>query len=156
VGNLRIVPVAGFDWLVEIIKGQKEPVQGWWSREYGHLRPSPTAVYTTEISSTSIFAWVMYPAKGEVTAIKVDRLLSAPEVMRLIISIPGCAPQEIILQMDESLFTTLDNGDKFTGKCAILSQDQPPLIAYGRLTDRTGYLLCQHPAMVNNPAPDTA
>lgn len=56
VGNLRIIPVSNLSWEVQIIQGQEDPIQGWWSREYNHKVPNPTAVYSTDIEESAIFA----------------------------------------------------------------------------------------------------
>ena len=65
--NLRITPVAGPDWQVQLVEGQTSPrVQGWWSREYNHKEPNPTAVYRAHLDGGSTFAWLLLPDKGSV------------------------------------------------------------------------------------------
>jgi hypothetical protein len=64
-GNVRIVPSDGSQWDIRLIKGQESPeIQGWWSREYNHKAPSPTAVYNRTVDESSIFAWLILPATG--------------------------------------------------------------------------------------------
>ncbi|MBI2421640.1 MAG: alginate lyase family protein [Candidatus Hydrogenedentes bacterium] len=64
-GNVRIVPAIGTPWELSVIKGQEAPViQGWWSREYNHKAPAPTAIYSQNVEQTSTFAWLIVPAKG--------------------------------------------------------------------------------------------
>lgn len=68
-GNLRVQPVGGIPWRVDIVKGREKPVQGWYSPVYTKKVPSPTAVYTADIPGTTTFAWVLLPARGDVPAV---------------------------------------------------------------------------------------
>jgi hypothetical protein len=75
VGNLRIAPVAGFDWAVETVKGQEPAgihgtMQGWYAHGHHNWEPSPASVFTARIGKTSAFAWLLLPARGEVPAIR--------------------------------------------------------------------------------------
>lgn len=71
--NLRIVPIGDTQWETEIIKGQEKPfIQGWYSAEFGVKVPNPTIVYTTEISGSTTFAWLLVPAKEMVPKIKAE------------------------------------------------------------------------------------
>lgn len=62
-GNLRIIPASNLQWSLDLVRGQKDPVQGWWSPKYNVKVPSPTAVYSARIAKPTTFAWVLYPAK---------------------------------------------------------------------------------------------
>jgi hypothetical protein len=86
-GNLRIVPVGGVGWSVDIMAGAKKPIQGWYSRLYGEKEPCPTAVYTAQIPGTTTFAWVLLPAKGAVPAADTRILSSRPERIELRVQI---------------------------------------------------------------------
>jgi hypothetical protein len=59
---------------VKIIKGQKEPVQGWLpdaSLGYGGIRPIPTAVYGKEVRGKATVLYVLYPSpKRAVSPVK--------------------------------------------------------------------------------------
>jgi len=61
--NLRVIP-AGLDWEYRIVEGQESPLQGWYSEEYNHAEPSPTAVCETDVDGTATFAWVLAPGEG--------------------------------------------------------------------------------------------
>lgn len=70
-GNLRIIPTDNLSWDINIAKGSMKPIQGWWSKEYNHKQPNPTAIYSSPISTTATFAWILCPAKGVVPPIDV-------------------------------------------------------------------------------------
>ena len=70
--NLRIVPIGNIKWQTEIVEGQQAPfIQGWYSENYGVKTPNPTVVYTTTITQTSTFAWLLIPALGPVSEVDV-------------------------------------------------------------------------------------
>jgi hypothetical protein len=73
--NLRIMPVGTPGWNAEIITGQEEPFkQGWYSGTYGVREPNPTVIYTTPISGSVTFAWVIVAASGEVPKFSIEFL----------------------------------------------------------------------------------
>jgi len=82
-GNLRIIPVGGMRWQVEVVLGQERPVQGWYSRLYGEKVASPTAVYTAELPGTTTFTWLLVPARDEPAALSATVLSSRPERVEL-------------------------------------------------------------------------
>lgn len=89
-GNVRVSPSEGLRWEVDMVEGQEEPeIQGWWSREYNHKEPCPTAVYTCEIEESTAFAWCLFPAKGPVPAVSVDLLERDAETYRIKVSGEG-------------------------------------------------------------------
>lgn len=145
VGNLRIIPVADLDWQVKIVKGEKDPVQGWWSPEYGDLRESPTAIYQSQITTSTTFAWVLFPAQGRVPTLQVQRLPTAAGVVRLRVAVPGQEATEIVVQLRASQPIELADGCRFEGNCAILRPAQAPLVAFGSMTDKDGMAIAQHP-----------
>ena len=70
-GNLCVTPVSGLDWELHLIKGQTEPeVQGWYSRAYGEIEPTSTAIYSTKVSKSEVFAWILTSARGQVPPVK--------------------------------------------------------------------------------------
>ena len=92
VGNLRITPMAGFDWAVETVKGQEPAgihgtMQGWYPWE-----PSPASVYTARIEQTSAFAWLLLPARGEVPPIQGEIVENTDEAISVRIRRPGQEP----------------------------------------------------------------
>ncbi len=90
-GNLRVVPVGGVGWSVDVVAGETKPIQGWYSPIYGTKEPCATAVYTAEIPGTTTFAWVLVPAKGAVPEADTRILSSRPERIELRVQI---APKE--------------------------------------------------------------
>ena len=87
--NLRITPVAGPDWQVDFVKGRTEPrIQGWWSREYNHKVPNPTAVYRTRLDGSSNFAWVLMPGQGAVSRPDIKVLESEPQRIKMRVKTP--------------------------------------------------------------------
>jgi len=92
VGNLRIAPVARFDWAVETVKGQEPAgihgtMQGWYPWE-----PSPTSVFTARIERTSAFAWLLLMARGEVPAIQGEIVENTDEAISVRIRRQGQKP----------------------------------------------------------------
>jgi hypothetical protein len=132
-GNLRIVPVADFPWQVNLVSGQTQPLQGWWSREYNHIEPNPTAVYSAEIDKSAIFAWVLVPAQGLVPKIKVRLLSATAGLMHLAIKVPGQPVQEIAVRLAGDAPFQLLNGWVVDGNCAIVSPGEVPAVVGGSI-----------------------
>jgi hypothetical protein len=139
VGNLRITPCGSLPWQVEIVAGQTKPVQGWWSREYNHKVPNPTAIYSASIPATATFAWVMTTAVGPLPPVRVQAVPTAPPGwMHLKVEIDGQDPDEIAVRMAGSADLELSQARRFDGECLILRPKQPPLLVGGRLTGARG------------------
>lgn len=99
-GNLRIVPV-GKTWQSEIVKGQTQPViQGWYSADYGKKEPNPTAICTSSTGDTSIFAWILIPAKGEVPMVTAKLLGEDENGVRIRIDAAGGKPLEVFVPVE--------------------------------------------------------
>jgi hypothetical protein len=97
VGNLRIVPVAGFDWALETVKGQEPAgihgtMQGWYAHGYNNWEQSPTSIFTARIERTTAFAWLLVPARGDVPAIRGEIIENTDEAIGVRIHRPGIAP----------------------------------------------------------------
>ncbi|BDA72006.1 conserved hypothetical protein [Calothrix sp. PCC 7716] len=141
VGNLKIFPVSNFYWTVDIVKGQESPVQGWWSREYNHITPTPTAIYSTKIAASTTFAWVLAPAKGEIPKITVE-ILPYPEAsLFLTIKIDGTPEEKIAVRMSGHEVINLGDGLELDGDCAILRTGKKPLVALGCISDKNGNII---------------
>jgi hypothetical protein len=145
VGNLRIVPASDMSWQVEIVTGQNHPVQGWWSRAYNHLSQSPTAIYRTSITMPISFAWILVPALGQTPQIRVEHHSISPESIHLIIEIPGQPADQLVVQMEPHRQIQVADRYEFTGRCAILRSDSPPLVVHGTITDISGNVIAKHP-----------
>jgi hypothetical protein len=97
VGNLRIAPVAGFEWALTTIKGQEPAgihgtMQGWYAHSYNNWEPSPASVYTARIEKTSAFAWLLLPTRGDVPAIRGEIVENTDEAIAIRIYRPD-APE---------------------------------------------------------------
>jgi hypothetical protein len=91
-GNLRITPVGGMRWTPQVVTGQDTPsVQGWYSPSYDEKVPAPTAVFRTDIPGTTTFAWVLVPARGEVSKVDARVISSRAERIEMRVQI---APEE--------------------------------------------------------------
>lgn len=138
VGNLAILPVADFKWDVALVKGQESPIQGWYSETYNKKQPAYCAVYTASASATAVFAWVLYPAKGKVPAVKT-RLLPAPGgSMRIEITESGATPVEVAVQLTEGQSLPLSGGRTLQARAAVLEAGKPAMVVNGQLLDKNG------------------
>ncbi|WP_171974624.1 alginate lyase family protein [Leptolyngbya sp. 'hensonii'] len=144
-GNLRVTPVTPFPWQVNLVCGQREPVQGWWSREYNHLEANCTAIYSASIQGSTAFAWIFYPAVGEVPLIQAELLSVTPTSIRLLIWEPDQSTTEFALGLDRETCIRLSQHLTLQGRCAILRAGYPPLVAQGFLTDGTGHRVTTEP-----------
>lgn len=149
-GHLRIQPVGGLDWTVEIVQGREEPhPQGWYSRKYGELQPAPCAVYEATIDRAATFAWVMTPG-GEPPAAAEVEWLEAPEgVARLRVAFPGQPARTLTVVMDESASPVPLEGDRrLTARLLLEQEHQPPRVALGWL-HRGDHVLASDPLPVD-------
>jgi Heparinase II/III-like protein len=146
VGNLRITPTSNLIWQVKQTKGQEEPKQGWWSREYGHICPNFTAIYQAHITTSTTFAWILFPSLGIVPKIRVTQIADQKGWIRLAIEEANHRSDEVIIQIEDSDPIEISNGLEFQGRCAILRENKPPLLVNGILRQKSGKILAQHPA----------
>jgi hypothetical protein len=90
VGNLRIAPLAGFDWTVATVTGQEPAgihvtMQGWYAHGYQNWEPSPTSIFTAHIESTAAFAWLLLPAHGDVPEIAGTIIEDSDEAISILV-----------------------------------------------------------------------
>jgi hypothetical protein len=142
-GNLRIIP-AHLPQGVEIVTGQEDPVQGWWSREYNHIAPNPTAIYSMSIEASTLFAWVLVPARGSVPHLDI-KLLPAPAGSALL-AVEAASQQidKIAVRLAGDVAIELGGGLKLQGDCAIWRSGQQPLVACGWIADAGGRVVAEH------------
>jgi len=145
VGNLRIIPCAALSWSVELVRGQEEPVQGWWSGTYNQKLPSTTAVYAARINGPKTFAWILLPALGPVCCPTVKLLSISEEAISLGIDRPGHSKDVVAVRLSGTAAVDLGNTLVLDGDCAISQIHQKPLVAHGMVTDADGTILAQHP-----------
>lgn len=143
VGNLRITPCGSLSWQVQVVAGQVEPVQGWWSDQYNHKVANPTAVFSASIPSSITFAWVLVPAAGPVPAVRVRALSAALGWMYLKVEIDRTQPDEVAVRVDGSRALALRDGCRFEGECLIQRAGQQPVIALGRLLAANGKIIAE-------------
>lgn len=100
-GNLRIVPAGDLTWELDIVQGQTDPfIQGWYSPEYGRKEPNQTAVYTSGIQKSAVFAWVLVPAAGEVPRVDVDLLHMDEEEVQLEVEQAEAEPVKVTVPLE--------------------------------------------------------
>ncbi|MBX2841288.1 MAG: heparinase II/III family protein [Flammeovirgaceae bacterium] len=102
--NLRIVPLGGnMDWKPKIVKGQEKPfIQGWYSADYGVKIPNPTLIYSTSITQSQNFAWVLVPAVGEVPEINAQYNLKSG-IAEITITKEGQKPVTLSLPLEKDI-----------------------------------------------------
>jgi len=144
VGNLRIIPCSNLDWAVNLVQGQEDPVQGWWSGSYNQKVPNPTAIYSTQIDQSIAFAWVLLPARGPVTRPKVHLKSATEDTVLLSLETQEESQDMIAVRLSGNATIHLGNNLKLAGDCAILQPGQKPLVAYGTITDQTGQIIVEH------------
>ncbi|MBW4509591.1 MAG: heparinase II/III family protein [Scytonematopsis contorta HA4267-MV1] len=143
VGNLKIVPVSYCSWKVNVVQGQESPIQGWWSREYNHKSPNATAIYSTKITTSTTFAWILLPAKGLVPEITVKILPSPLGSVVLTIKIEGEKEEKIAVRIKGNKVINLGEGLKLNGNLAILLPDKKPLVGLGCITYTHGNIVAE-------------
>jgi hypothetical protein len=121
-GNLGIVPV-GADFLKPtIVKGSTKPFQGWHSSGLGKKEPAPCAVYTGRIERSATFAWVLFPAQGDVRRVKAASLKPGEEDIRL--SVDGI---EVAVCLSGAKELRGPGGDTVTADVAVFAPGKKPV-----------------------------
>ena len=143
-GNLTILPASDLSWGVELLKGQESPIQGWWSREYNHKTPNPTAIYSTQIQESTTFAWVLFPSFGVAPNLTVKKLPSPQGSVILSIKIPGENEDKIAVRIIGDEVINLGENLKLDGDCAVISAGEKPLVANGCIIDKFGNAIVEH------------
>jgi hypothetical protein len=143
-GNLRIVPVGGPKWKLEIVRGQEKPgIQGWYSPTYNVKRPNATAVYSAGTETDSTFAWALIPAQGEVPRVKVESLPTPEGALRVQVIPPGTQPVEVAVRFEGKAPVPLSGGLKLEGDCAVVGPGVGTLVVGGRVIDETGHIVAE-------------
>lgn len=143
-GNVRIVPAGEVDWDVHLVEGVENPsIQGWYSVRYNEKEANTVAAYTGEVSDNQVFAWVIIPAKGHVTAPDVKVLPSPPGSIRLSVYASGENPTEIAVRLSGASPVTVGNGLLLDGSCAVIPSEGDALVALGTLRDKQGNTIAE-------------
>jgi len=82
-GNLRIVPLGEVPWTVRLVRGQKDPLQGWYSERYNVKAPATVAEYAAEIEKPATCVWLLMPARGTVPQVKASVLSTKGGALRV-------------------------------------------------------------------------
>ncbi|MDY6900671.1 MAG: alginate lyase family protein, partial [Cyanobacteriota bacterium] len=143
-GNLKILPASDLSWEVKLVKGQESPIQGWWSRQYNHKTPNPTAIYSTQIKESTTFAWVLFPSLGVAPNVTVNQLPSPKGSVILSIKIPGEKEDKIAVRIIGDEVISIGENLKLDGDCGIIYAGEKPLIANGCITDEIGNIIVEH------------
>lgn len=89
-GNVRIVPSAGTEWKLDLIRGQEQPdIQGWWSCDYNIKEPNTCAAYTTRIEGPVDTAWLIIPGKGSISKGTVTLVEAGGDADLIRVELPG-------------------------------------------------------------------
>lgn len=96
--NLRIAPVAGFKWNIELVKGQKAPhIQGWYSPRYNEWAPSTAAVLSARVEGNAAFAWILAPAKGPAPDASGQIVSSSNDAIELLVTVGSAKPVRLYI-----------------------------------------------------------
>lgn len=73
-GNLKIIPLGKQPWNINFISGQEDPeIQGWYSEEYNKYEPNVASIFSTDISASQTFAWILVPFETDHPDLKIKR-----------------------------------------------------------------------------------
>jgi len=144
-GNLRIVPVAGFPWRVDLVAGATDgdtnryrmwkadlvrgpddvTIQGWFSPEYNTKLPATCAVYRAAIDGDATFAWVLAPVTcGLAEPLTVEALRMDGGVVHLSMGGGGQA-LEVALSLDGPRELALSDGSTRRTQCLVRRSGAP-------------------------------
>ncbi len=85
-GNLAIAPLT-WPGTVELVCGQADPLQGWYSPRYNVFEPCPTSVYRA-VARDLTTVWVLTTARGAVAPARATVLAEDAEAVTLEITAP--------------------------------------------------------------------
>jgi hypothetical protein len=120
-GNLRIQPIYFQDWDIDFVAGREGPdFQGWYSTEMDLRVPNTCAIYSADFSGTTMFAWLIYTAKGPVPEAATFDLPATDGAVCTMIDIPGHPRFEVAVRLDLDTPLTLVNGEALNGHVGVL------------------------------------
>ena len=144
-GAISILPIGDVAWGLDVVQGQNEPVvQGWYSPFYNRLDPAPTAVYRASINDDSVFAWLIVPERSDPASLVVEQLPAPAGAIRFRIHRVGGESLEVAMRLDGSEPVPLEGGLLLDGWFTLVRGGTDPLLAGGRLLDRSGRVLAEH------------
>ncbi len=107
-GNLKIIPLGKTQWQVDLIKGQDEPVQGWYSAEYNQYEPNVCAIYSAHIKRTETFVWLLLPFNEKAPNVKGNAIEESAEGIGLEIADMEAGYWKLFLPHSNSENVTLE------------------------------------------------
>jgi hypothetical protein len=88
-GNLKIIPVGNHNWNIDLVKGQDDPVQGWYSKEYNLFEPNVAAIYSDHIDADKTYVWVLLPSEGSAPEVNAEVVSVGSDSVNVKVTMPG-------------------------------------------------------------------
>lgn len=88
-GNLAVIPVGKQKFNISQVKGQEDPLQGWYSPEYNIYGPNVASLYKTNVKKGTNMAWLLLPSEGKTPAASVAVVSESDSEMVLAIEVEG-------------------------------------------------------------------
>ncbi len=88
-GNLAVIPIGKQKYEISQVKGQEDPLQGWYSPEYNIYGPNVASLYKTNVKKGTNMAWLLLPAEGKIPAASVAVVSESDSEMVLAIEVEG-------------------------------------------------------------------
>lgn len=82
-GNLAIFPVSDQEFNIDLIKGQENPIQGWYSAEYNKVEENVTSIYTNSISEDDTMVWLLLPSEHTMPEINAKVVSSKKDKVKI-------------------------------------------------------------------------
>jgi hypothetical protein len=101
-GNLQIIPAGNVKWKVDIVKGQENPIQGWYSREYNSYTQCPAAVCSARVSSDATMVWVLFPSEKVVPVVSAEIVSETAKEIKIRVSGPKGGLWQIAVPLQEN------------------------------------------------------
>jgi len=96
-GNLKIIPVGSPAWTLSLVKGQENPIQGWYSKEYNIYEANTASIYSTTLTGNDTFVWILYPSEGKAPDITTSIISKQVDRVTLNVNDPGVGQWTICL-----------------------------------------------------------
>ncbi len=104
VQNLRITALGADAWSTEIVAGRKKPEpQGWYSPVYNTVLPAPTAVMTSRIDGSRVFAWLLTTGVGTIESPAAEIEMTDSGSLRIAVAPESCRRDLIEIHVGPAL-----------------------------------------------------
>ncbi|MFA6813845.1 MAG: alginate lyase family protein, partial [Bacteroidaceae bacterium] len=84
-GNLTIIPLTNQNFDIELVKGQENPIQGWYSPEYNLYKPNITSSFHTKIKGNTTMVWLLVPSEKGIEKLKYKVIAITDKAVRLMV-----------------------------------------------------------------------